>query len=173
MPISLSIDFEMSEDCKEIVIQNNHNHDGNSVTSVTADVFRGGNKIKSGIPLSVSTVQNNNVSNITTKEVSGTANKEVFKDGVYQVRLDVDYSGSTYSTNDRDISYCNAYDCIVGKVGKAALENCDCEDKKVEDTWDLYMMLQGAIHLFSCGDYTSAQSQLSKANALCETDCGC
>lgn len=174
MAVSLSIDVQVASDCKKLVVTNNHNHDGNTVDTVEADIYRDGTKIKDNLSVSTSDVQNNNDIEITTQDTAGTSSNETFQDGIYQVQLTVTYTNNnSYATNDRDISYCNAYNCIVAKVGKASLENCNCEDKKVEDTWDLYMMLQGALHLFSCGDYTSAGDELAKANALCDADCGC
>lgn len=174
MAASLSIDFQISDDCKKFTIINNHNHDGGNVTNATVDVFRNNSKIKSSLSVSVSDAQNNNDIELTTQDISGTSSDEVFQDGVYQIRLNITYNSSnTFSTNDRNISYCNAHNCIVSKVGTASEENCECEDRIVEDTWDLYMMLQGAIYKFSCGDYTKAASILDRANKLCDADCGC
>lgn len=175
MAVSLSIDFQVSDDCKKLVFSNNHNHDSNTVDTAEVDVYRNGTKIKDNLSVSTSDVQNNNDIELTTQDVLGTSSNEVFQDGVYQVQIAVTYNnGNTYSTNDRDISYCNAYNCVVGKIGKAALQDdCGCEDKDMKDNWDLYLGLQGAIHQFSCGDYEKAQNTLSKVNSLCEADCGC
>jgi len=174
MAVSLSIDLEVSADCKELNVSQNHNHDGGTVATVTAEVYRDQTKIKSGLGVSVSDVQNNNDLTITTKDTAGTSSKQAFKDGVYQVRLDVTYqSDSTYSAQSRDISYCKAYNCVIGKVAKASEEDCGCEKEQITESADMYRMLQGAIFKFSCGDYVTASDILSKVNSLCEADCGC
>lgn len=176
MAVSLDASLSVSKDCKTLTIDHDHNHDANDVDTAHVDVYFGSELIKEDISLNVSDVQNNETSDITTQDTESTTDPEVFDDGVYKITIKIVYvpqPDTTYKTDVREIAHCKSDSCIASMVANATEENCNCEEKKVEESFMLYMMVQGAIFSFSCGSYQHAHDKIVKVQKSCDADCGC